>query len=523
MSNPFGNSESLATPHPYPALLPHSIKVYPIVQFANKIGPQSPESWPPKMNRGVMDWRDEVDNAHSARNQIYIHIPFCPFLCHFCPLYKVEDSFERSSDHKEVYVETLIEEINSYGKINRSFQGAFHSIYFGGGTPTELAPSQLKRILRALRNNFNVAPDAEITLEGVARQMLLNDYLEECMEDGFNRISFGIQSFDPNVRKQIGRGDKIEDYFDLIKHARKVNPDLSINVEIMAGLPGQTQGSLAADIDQLVRLNTDSVDILYYVMMPGTKLKNLINKGKRESPYYGNDLLKMRQMVNSVFNKAGYKQITGEVFTKTDRDLFVQTSFFRGTGLNTILAFGPSAFGLINGTVYHNVCDLAEYIKTIKKGLLPINTAETLNLKTAQRRSLLLSILQLEIPGFLVNNRYMKKLIRKWTELGLVESQGDGFQLTPLGSLWYNHMQMDLLSPMDIIRSIRMFGSIGEQIEAISHGNSGNSQDQEMLKLIKNSGNSSFLGLTSYKMILKVLSLPIFDKRAVGFTGPVDE
>jgi coproporphyrinogen III oxidase-like Fe-S oxidoreductase len=177
---------------PYAALLPHSVKVYPVVQVANLVGAQTAQQWPPQMNGRVAEWADRT-GQQAAINQIYLHIPFCPFLCPFCPLYKVSDVRERTAASRAAYVEHLIREIEMYGRVTSLADKTYDAVYFGGGTPTELRPEQLIRILNALRRNFHISPTAEITLEGVARQMLAPGYLESCFAGGFNRISFGVQ------------------------------------------------------------------------------------------------------------------------------------------------------------------------------------------------------------------------------------------------------------------------------------------------------------------------------------------
>jgi coproporphyrinogen III oxidase-like Fe-S oxidoreductase len=508
---------------PYPTLLAHSIKVYPIVQVADRIGPQPADCWPPQIDLNLAAWQGRTTQNTLVQNQIYVHVPFCPFLCHFCPLYKVESGSERTRDQKEVYVQGVIDEIYRYGKNPLVTKTCFHAIYFGGGTPTELSPAQLKRILTALRSNFSIASDAEITLEGVAKQMLSPEYFETCEIHGFNRISFGVQSLDPRIRKRIGRGDHVEDYYALIELVRNLYPDFPINVEIMAGLPEQTYESFSKDVKQLIAWQTSSADILYYVMMPGTKLQRLVNQGKRGAPRYGTELLKMREFANRTFTAAGYQQVTGEVFVRSERDLFVNTSFGGSENrLNTVLALGPSAFGLLNGTVYHNICDLQKYLKTISQGLLPINTAQTLDPKTARRRALLLSVLQLEIPYNLIESFSEKRLFRKWEHLGLIERRENAYRLTEKGKLWYNHMQIDLLSIPDTIKSLRMLGSVEDQIKSISKRKTQNSSEQELLIMMRHSGRLGLLNFLVYRSYLRLLQLPFFDKRAVGFTGPLE-
>jgi coproporphyrinogen III oxidase-like Fe-S oxidoreductase len=509
---------------PYAALLPHSVKVYPVVQVADRVGAQPAGDWPPPMDAKVAEWRERTASSEDVRNQIYLHVPFCPFLCPFCPLYKVSDIKERTGDSRVAFVEHLIREIEMYGRVRAATEQTYHAVYFGGGTPTELTPEQLVRILNALRQNFQIAPDAEITLEGVARQMLAPGYLEACFAGGFNRISFGVQSLDGHVRAHIGRGDRVEDYPALVERVKSINPDIPINVDMMAGLPGQTYDVLERDVRTVIQWGVDSLDVLYYVNMPGTLLYKKVADGRRDAPTYGADMLQMRTMVNQLLGAAGYKQVTGEVFTRGDRDVFVETSFGGGgNGLNTVLALGPSAFGLINGTVYHNIADLGQYKNDINAGKFPVNTAERLGFKTAKRRALLLAILKLNIPAHLVDTWQVKRLVRRWQTLGLVEAAGKRYRLTQQGALWYNLMQMELLTVADQLQLVRMFGSPEEQRRMFAK-NEGelHTHERELLAMVR-SNRFGTLRLMGYRAYLLLHQLPWFDRRAVGFTGPIDE
>ncbi|HXI57504.1 MAG TPA: radical SAM protein [Polyangia bacterium] len=504
---------------PFPALLPHSLKIYPIVQTAERIGPQPIAAWPPPMAPEVAAWRDATSFAESTGNQIYLHVPFCPFLCHFCPLFKVTKAKDRTEERQEEFVSALIDEIELYGGTPSVAAKSFNSVYFGGGTPTQLTPLQLTRILTALRRNLTITADAEITLEGVAKQMLAPGYLEPCFTAGFNRVSFGVQSLNARQRQLIGRGDRVDDYPALVTLVRSLNPAASANCEIMAGLPDQTFDALESDLRELVSWKMNSVDVLYYVQMAGTRLAQLVTKKKRSEPEFGARLLRMRQFTNNFFREAGYQQVTGEVFVRNERDLFVHTSFGGGGNcLNTLLALGPSGFGHISGTVYHNVCDLDAYCSSIRERRFPIGTAQSMDGAAARRRAFILSLLRLQLPEFAIGSWRERKLVDDWTRFGLLSRVPGGYRLTERGTLWYNHMQIEALPMTEMLRILRMFGSIDDQEASLRDDNS---QTRELLELVRARGGVGHLGEMVYRGILKAHKLPIFDRRAIGFTGPV--
>lgn len=506
---------------PYPAMLPYSLKAYPIVQTAPEIGPQKPSSWPAPMSPELVAWREKTSRGTRPVNQIYLHVPFCPFLCHFCPLYKVKDQSERTSESKQHFVEALIQEIELYGRNPVAAGQIYDSIYFGGGTPTELTPAQLRRVLEALQRNFSLAPDAEISLEGVARQMLAPDYLGACLEAGFNRISFGVQSLNTTLRQRIGRGDGTDDYPATIELAKRLDPRVIVNAEIMAGLPEQAMATLEEDVRQLVAWRVDSLDVLYYVLMPGTRLQQFVLDGRRKAPEYGASMLAMREFVNETMASSGLRQVTGEVFTRSDRDLFVTASFGGGgNSLNTLLALGPSSFGILGGTVYHNVADLKRYVAQVEEGLFPIRAGVPLTRATARRRAWAFSIMRLFVPDFLVESAKDQRRVERWESLGLCHHVPGGYALTERGRLWYNHMQMDLLPLREQIVASRMFGSAAQQEQMFAGNNPENSLEYEMLRLIALGGGmvgkARALG---YRGLLAARSLLRSKSSALDFTG----
>ncbi|MBZ0301497.1 MAG: FAD-dependent oxidoreductase [Anaerolineae bacterium] len=423
---------------------------------------------------------------------------------------------------RQLGADVLVLERASEGGGSTALSGGI--IYFGGGTPTELTPAQLKRILDALRRTFDVTPHAEITLEGVARQMLAPDYLAACLDAGFNRISFGVQSLNPHVRSQIGRGDRVEEYLATVELAKSLKADLPINLDMMAGLPGQTPEILQHDLETIITWPIDSVDVLYYVMMPGTLLQKMIKVGRRGGPQYGPEMLHMRTDINDLFRRNGFSQVTGEVFTRADRDLFTYTSFGSGGNrLNTVLALGPSAFGLLNSTVYHNVADLGQYMQAVGQGLFPIQTAAPLTPAIAQRRALLLSILQLEIPDLLLSGGVLHH-IRRWEQQGLIDRVPGGYRLNEQGALWYNHMQMDLLPFADLMQLLRFFGSTAEHNQMLrTSQNNLKAHERELLALIRSKGKFGSGRLWLFRSYMLFRQLPLFDQAALGFTGRIGD
>src|SRR6185503_8090337 len=169
---------------------------------------------------------------------IYLHIPFCRSRCSYCDF--ATGMYE--SDLAEGYVRALVREIERWIEVQSP--RPVDTVFFGGGTPSLLAPAQLARILKAVRDRFDIRDDAEITLElnpgdgGESAAARLETILE-FRRLGINRASFGAQTFDDRELKQLGRTHSADDITSTFNHLREAGFE-NINFDLIAGLPGQT-------------------------------------------------------------------------------------------------------------------------------------------------------------------------------------------------------------------------------------------------------------------------------------------
>jgi len=506
-------------------MLPFPIAFYPEPQLGEVIGPQLPADWPPRIDSQVAEWRDRTASLGSDGNQIYVHVPFCPFICDFCHFYKMSDPADRTSEIREAYVQAVLQEIALYSKVPMARDKTYNTVYFGGGTPSQLSASQIVRIIDALRANFNISTDAEVSLEGVAHQMLAPGFLEKCLKGGVRRISYGVQSLDPQIRENAGRGrENVEHFPKLVELAHSLAPDMDVTVDIMGALPGQDAEAFARDIRAVIDWGVTGVDVYYYFMVPGTPLHRAILSGERDCAEYGASALEMRDFARRTFKKAGFHQLTGESFVRTKGgNRFMQT-FSKGGGnaLNTVLPLGPTSLGDMEATYYRNISDLREYIKIVGTGRLPINNSTRMPLDIVQRRALLYSLLRLRVPDGLVESQADRKHFKRWQDKGLVAREGSDYVLTDRGALWYNHMQLEYLTISDFQGMAKVMGSFADLEQMVNDPNNG--MGREIRAMIQ--GNGGVLGelkVLGLKGALKIAkSLPFVDQRAMGYLKPVN-
>jgi oxygen-independent coproporphyrinogen-3 oxidase len=477
------------------------------------------------MHPSLSRWSDLTGHAGSAGNQLYVHVPFCPFFCDFCPLYKTTRTRDRGAGARAAFVEALLGEVRLYADVPLVQDRPFHAIYFGGGTPTELTPDQIGTILEVLRSSFPVAPSAEITLEGVAGQFLAPGHLQAYADAGVNRISFGVQSLDPVLRGAIGRTDSVDDCRELATCAKSRFPAMCVNADVMAGLPGQTLDSLQRDLEELTEWPLDSIDVITYIMFPGTGLYRRIMDGRRAAPRYGDHLVRLRRLTARMLAARGFRGVTGDAYGRGASEVCLPTALGGGgNGLNTVLGLGPSSWGLISGTAYRNVCDLDRYREAVHGHTFPVERAMRLDANTARLRAQMLGVALLKVPTALVRGCPGERRFHRWRELGLVEEAGDHWRVTEEGRLWYNQMQLDFLPARDRLKLVRMLGSARDQ-EAMLPGHPGQlaAVGDEVSRFVKGSGGAAGAARwLAYRGYLKVLKTPLFDSRAVGWNGVTD-
>ncbi|MEL7309886.1 MAG: radical SAM family heme chaperone HemW [Pseudomonadota bacterium] len=198
----------------------------------------------------------------------YIHWPWCLAKCPYCdfnshPLPGVD----RRAAARESYVQALLTDVQQQRDLARD--RSIRTVFLGGGTPSLFTPEEIARVLTGLRSHFDVAVDAEITME-INPGALERGGLAGYREAGVNRVSFGAQSFDPTVLKRLGRLHGPEETNDAVRQAKAAGFE-RINVDVMHGLPGQTLDSAESDVRSALALGTDHISYYQLTLEPNTR------------------------------------------------------------------------------------------------------------------------------------------------------------------------------------------------------------------------------------------------------------
>ncbi|WP_300358078.1 radical SAM family heme chaperone HemW [Fusobacterium sp.] len=307
---------------------------------------------------------------------IYIHIPFCVKKCDYCDFL----SFKSTKEERKKYVDFILKEIELYPKYN------YNTVYFGGGTPSLLEPSDVKRILSKLNINEN----AEVTLEANPKTV---DYekLKGFKEAGINRLSMGIQSFNEKFLKKLGRLHSSHEGEEAYFTARKAGFN-NISLDLMFSLPEQTLDEVREDLEKMVSLNPEHFSIYSLIWEPDTKFFEKLEKGEYKET--DNDLeASMYEMIIDYSTKMGYEHYEISNFCKKGKEAQHNSKYWRN---EEYVGIGIGASGYIDGIRYKNKMKFTDYYDSILIGKKPVLEVEEVNeeMKEEYRHILGLRLLQ---------------------------------------------------------------------------------------------------------------------------------
>lgn len=304
---------------------------------------------------------------------IYLHVPFCEELCLYCGC---NASVVRQTAPRLVYADALCHEIRMVADAIGHRPRVTH-IHWGGGTPTALPAVSLRAIMDLLRSRFDIAADAEIAIELDPRH-LPADRLAAFPAMGVNRVSLGVQDFEPAVQQAIHRIQSFETTQDVATQVR-AHGITSLNLDLMYGLPLQTTESVAATARQALALNPDRIAVFGYAHVPWMKRHQaLLPEGQLPGTL---ERFAQLQAVERVLREAGYTAIGLDHYARPDDSLAraaaegTMRRNFQGYTTDdapTLLAFGASAIGALPQGYAQNAAKTPAYIAAIRAGGLPV-------------------------------------------------------------------------------------------------------------------------------------------------------
>lgn len=241
-----------------------------------------------------------IDLSKSNSASLYVSIPFCPSRCSYCSF--ISHDIKTVSKLLPQYVELLCEEIKRTGEVVKDLNLKIETIYFGGGTPTVLSAEQLRTVMDAVKKSFNTSTLLEYTIEAGRPDTITQEKLVAILEGGAERISINPQTLDDNILKAIGRNHTAKQVFDAFELAKKVGIP-SINMDLIAGLEGDTAEGFNKTLDGVLSLSPEAVTVHTLAMKRASRL---VTSGGGLYDARGKEVEKMLSLADSRLFENGY-------------------------------------------------------------------------------------------------------------------------------------------------------------------------------------------------------------------------
>lgn len=278
---------------------------------------------------------------------VYVHIPFCERKCSYCAF----SSFVSNEEEKERYISSLIEEITDFAKNEKR---EIDTIYIGGGTPSLLSISQMKKIIDCLKNNFVLNEKLEFSIEANPNS-LTREKLEFYKENGINRLSIGVQTLEDEKLKNIGRIHTSEMALNSIKLANKYFDNVS--VDMLIGLPDMDKEMFLNQIEILTALNIKHISAYMLQIEEGTPLSKMAKENKIFLPE-DDDSVEVYEEMAKLLKTKGFDRYEVSNFAKNGYECRHNVKYWTG---EDYIGFGLSAHSYMGGVRFANAKKMDEY------------------------------------------------------------------------------------------------------------------------------------------------------------------
>ncbi|MBB4037442.1 oxygen-independent coproporphyrinogen-3 oxidase [Dysgonomonas hofstadii] len=370
---------------------------------------------------------------------IYIHVPFCKTRCIYCDFYTRTDI-----SPKEDYVNALCKEI----ELRNSYIGkeTVNTIYFGGGTPSQLSYDNFLRIFDTLNNNFEIAGDAEITMEANPDDLNIR-YLESIKNLPFNRLSIGIQSFDDKELQFLKRRHSAIQAKEAVKRSQD-NGFENISIDLMYGLPNQTMEIWQKNLHEAINLNIQHISSYHLIYEQGTRLYRLFKHGNVK-PVNEDLSVEMFSVMIDKLSDAGFEHYEISNFARNGLYSRHNSSYWLDA---KYLGLGPAAHSYDGQNRAWNIASISKYIEGINMSVpkteieyLDKNTRYNDFILTGMRTMWGVDLLKLEKLFGSFMKEYALRNVQKYVDQGFATNQDNVLKLARNGIFISDGIMSDMM------------------------------------------------------------------------------
>jgi oxygen-independent coproporphyrinogen-3 oxidase len=431
-----------------------------LVEKYNVAGPRY-TSYPPATKfTDALTWPDLaekiLENNKAERDlSLYFHIPFCETLCWFCGCTTV---ITLNHSQGQTYINYLEKEVAQMATLINSRRKVMQ-LHFGGGSPTFLAPDEIRRLGEIIHKHFTFSPDIEAGVE-IDPRRLTRDHVVALREVGFNRASLGVQDFNPAVQEAVHRIQPREMTQQTIDWLREMKFG-SVNLDLIYGLPHQTVESFNRTLDVVLEMQPDRLAVFSYAHVPWIKpAQKILEQKILPSPETKLQLLK--NVIERLTENSRYVYIGMDHFAQpkdelvlAQRNKTLQRNFqgYSTRGNADIYAFGMSAISQIPDAYWQNEKDLLKYYAALDAGKVPLSRGYIVNDEDKIRRDTIMRVMcDLGLDYSTMSQRlgidFVAHFEREIESLagfeadGLVTRSKAGLEVTDMGRLFIRNIAM---------------------------------------------------------------------------------
>lgn len=308
-----------------------------------------------------------VDNMKEIG--MYIHIPFCMQKCHYCDFC----SFSNMEDQVSVYIDALVKEMNGWKEDLKDRK--IKSIFIGGGTPSIISIYEMDKILKTIYKGFNVSENIEFSIESNPGT-LEKEKMEYYLKNNINRLSMGLQAWQDELLKSLGRIHNKEEFVNNFLLARELGFE-NINVDLMFGLPNQALDMWKETLYNIKNLSPDHISAYSLKIEEGTKFDRLYEEGKINLPSEEIDR-SMYHFAIEFFKRSGYDHYEISNFAKGDKECIHNKVYWNN---EEYIGFGLGSHSYLNKRRFSNEIKLDKYIDNLNKHKNPKIFEEEISVK----------------------------------------------------------------------------------------------------------------------------------------------
>jgi len=407
---------------------------------------------------GIEDYQEQValSNQSGRPLSLYFHLPFCDTICFYCACNKI---VTKNRKRAQPYLDSLYQEMTLQAELFDSSRKV-DQLHWGGGTPTFISQQQMRELMGHTRKYFNLHDDdsGEYSIEIDPREANA-ETISLLRELGFNRLSLGVQDVDATVQKAVNRIQSVEQTAEVINAARDTGFH-SVSVDLIYGLPHQSEASFKQTLETVLELNPDRLSVFNYAHLP-EMFKTQRQIDAAALPSAKTKLAILENCINTL-TEAGYAYIGMDHFAKPDDELAVAQangSLYRNfQGYSThancdLLGLGVTSIGMVNDSYSQNHRGMDDYTESLANNQLPVFRGITLNEDDKLRRRVITELIcNFKLDKQAIEKEYqiqfdqyfqeaMQQLATMQTDQ-LVDIGNTHIQVTPKGSLFIRNICM---------------------------------------------------------------------------------